>query len=61
MDTHTNEIRVSLPFSERIGIQFAWLTFAMIVVVLLIPVLLLRVSGSKWRKLPSQLAPGTET
>ncbi|KAJ5863295.1 hypothetical protein N7455_007363 [Penicillium solitum] len=50
-----------LPFAERIGIQFAWLTFAMVVVVLLIPVLLLRVSGSRWRKLPSQLAPDTET
>ncbi|KAF4770814.1 hypothetical protein HAV15_013232 [Penicillium sp. str.  len=51
----------ALPFAERIGIQFAWLTFAMVVVVLLIPVLLLRVSGSRWRKLPSQLAPDTET
>lgn len=61
MNIYTNEFRSRLPFAERIGIQFAWLTFAMVVVVLLIPVLLLRVSGSRWRKLPSQLAPDTET
>ncbi|KAK4869658.1 hypothetical protein LT330_006040 [Penicillium expansum] len=51
----------ALPFAERIGIQFAWLTFAMVVVVLLVPVILLRSSGSKWRKLRSQSPLNTET
>ncbi|KAJ5518363.1 hypothetical protein N7453_000785 [Penicillium expansum] len=58
---HTNEFQFSLPFAERIGIQFAWLTFAMVVVVLLVPVILLRSSGSKWRKLRSQSPLNTET
>ncbi|KAJ5520699.1 hypothetical protein N7463_001152 [Penicillium fimorum] len=43
-----------LPLGERIGFQFAWLTFSLIVVVLMIPVVLLRVYGARWRKLRSQ-------
>ncbi|KAJ5818036.1 hypothetical protein N7474_003627 [Penicillium riverlandense] len=47
----------ALPFGERIGIQYAWLTLALIVVVLLVPVVMLKVYGSRWRSLPSQTPP----
>ncbi|KAF9894252.1 hypothetical protein FE257_007754 [Aspergillus nanangensis] len=45
----------ALPFGERVGIQYAWLTFALIIVVLLLPVLMLRISGRRWRSHPSQV------
>jgi hypothetical protein len=48
---------VRLPFGERIGIQYAWLTLALIVVVLLVPVVMLKVYGPSWRSLPSQNPP----
>ncbi|KAJ5160603.1 uncharacterized protein N7482_007607 [Penicillium canariense] len=47
----------AIPFAERIGIQYAWLTFAIIVVILLIPVVFLKFQGPKWRNLPSQKPP----
>ncbi|QKX54959.1 uncharacterized protein TRUGW13939_02049 [Talaromyces rugulosus] len=51
----------AIPFADRIGVQFAWLTFAMIIAVLFIPIIMLRSSGSKWRELHSQSSPNTET
>ncbi|OAP57700.1 hypothetical protein AYL99_08438 [Fonsecaea erecta] len=47
----------ALPFGARVGIQYAWLTFALINVILLLPILLLRVYGPRWRNLPSQSPP----
>ncbi|OJJ58691.1 hypothetical protein ASPSYDRAFT_78686 [Aspergillus sydowii CBS 593.65] len=44
----------ALPLGESVGIQYAWLIFALIVAVLLIPVVMLRYYGRKWRDLPSQ-------
>lgn len=46
---------LSLPLGESVGIQYAWLIFALIVAVLLVPVVMLRYYGRKWRELPSQL------
>lgn len=47
----------SLPLGDEIGIQYAWLIFALINVALLLPVLLLRVYGPKWRSLSWQSPP----
>ncbi|KAL2867835.1 major facilitator superfamily domain-containing protein [Aspergillus lucknowensis] len=44
----------AIPFTERVEIQYAWLTFAMAVLVTWIPVLLLKYYGSRLRSMPSQ-------
>lgn len=47
----------SLPLGQKIGYQFAWLTFALINLVLLLPVVLLRFYGPGLRKLAWQAPP----
>jgi hypothetical protein len=42
---------------EKIDYQFAWLTFAMINLVLMLPVVMLRFYGPKLRNLPWQRPP----
>ncbi|KAL4888669.1 major facilitator superfamily domain-containing protein [Aspergillus ambiguus] len=44
----------ALPFAAKAQIQYAWLTFALINVTFLVPVLILRIYGPRWRNLPSQ-------
>lgn len=47
----------SIPLSEKIEIEYAWLVFALINVTFLFPMLALRIYGQKWRGLAWQRLP----
>ncbi|ETS83221.1 hypothetical protein PFICI_05097 [Pestalotiopsis fici W106-1] len=47
----------AIPFGKAVGYQYAWLTFALINVALLVPVILLRVYGTQWRNSAWQKPP----
>jgi hypothetical protein len=59
LDVHTTYLFNRLPLTEKVGIQNAWLIFAVIAVALLIPVLLLIFFGAYLRNLPCQSPPST--
>ena len=40
----------SIPFADRVGVQWAWLTLALTVVAAFCPVVLLMFRGERWRK-----------
>ncbi|KIW94349.1 uncharacterized protein Z519_05665 [Cladophialophora bantiana CBS 173.52] len=47
----------AIPFGEKIQYQYAWLTFALIHVVFLVPMVLLRFKGTQWRNSAWQKPP----
>ncbi|KAJ9608894.1 hypothetical protein H2200_006665 [Cladophialophora chaetospira] len=47
----------SIPFGEKVQFQYAWLTFAMIHIAFLIPMVLLRFKGEQWRNSSWQKPP----
>jgi hypothetical protein len=47
----------SIPLGNKIKFEYAWLVFAMINVAFLLPLLALRIYGSKWRALAWQSPP----
>ncbi|KIY02001.1 uncharacterized protein Z520_02139 [Fonsecaea multimorphosa CBS 102226] len=47
----------AIPFGEKIKYEYAWLTFAMIHIVFLVPMVVLRFKGTQWRNSAWQKPP----
>ncbi|KAK6382786.1 hypothetical protein LTS17_003455 [Exophiala oligosperma] len=47
----------AIPFGDKIGYQYAWLTFALLNVIFLVPMIMLRFYGIRWRNSSWQKPP----
>lgn len=60
LQPHCNKliaVLTRIPFGDKIGYQYAWLTFALLNVIFLVPMIMLRFYGIRWRNSSWQKPP----